>query len=649
MSQGQSISVLSGSGRVRIDPRFLIALLLIGAALWAAPAGGDQDRPPTIRRLEFEGNSQVDDGSLRDVIRTEASSFLHTRRLNRRHLDDDAVEIVKYYESCGFLEAEVTATQVEEDAEGGCVVTFVIREGRQTIIAEIRVFGNLVINTRRIARELDLKSGKPLRPSIIPQDEFRIYALYADEGFFRCEVSHMLIEREDGVVLTYLIDEGERVYLGGVSVRGNEQTRRLMIARELVLRSGDVFRRKDVLLSQQRIYETGLLVDVEMEPRLRASDRDTVDLVIRVREERNRWVGMGVGYGTRDLLRLSGEWGHRNLWGTGRQVGLEGVMGTGLFPAELNKFRAQVRYLEPWLAGTRNTGIVTVYEQHTYEHYAGADFWLRRTGAMLSARRKVGERIRTWLSYGYESVEVPSDLVDFSSPEVLRDLGLERDGETSIVEFIFERDMRDHFFEPSRGSMSRLSVGLAGGPLGGTNEFGKITGFWNYYIQFSPRSVLSFKINAGWVNRCWGDGEVPAYERFRTGGPTSVRGYQEDEIEVPGRAPAPGDSTGTLATPGSALLVTKVEITFPLFWKLGGTVFLDGGNVWSDFKQVKGKHFLSVSDEPNYYRYSTGVGLWIATPVGPLQIGYGIKLRPGLRAGDIMSSASGWVIFGQSL
>jgi outer membrane protein assembly factor BamA len=96
-------------------------------------------------------------------------------------------------------------------------------------------------------------------------------------------------------------------------------------------------------------------------------------------------------------------------------------------------------------------------------------------------------------------------------------------------------------------------------------------------------------------------------------------------------------------------MVTKVELTFPLVWKLGGTVFLDGGNVWSDFDQVKGRHFLSVSDEPNYYRYSTGVGLWFPTPVGPLQIGYGVKLRPGLRARDMISSAVGWVIFGQSL
>lgn len=605
----------------------------------------EEARPegPVIRRVQFEGNEWLDDDALRKVIRTESSSLFRARRLDRRELEEDVERVVELYQSRGFLEAEVLSTRVEVDSEERAVVTFVIHEGSQTVVSEVRVFGNAAIDTRQIAGVLSLKPGRPLAPSVIPQDEFRIYTLYADRGFFDAEVSHGFVTEDGRAALTYLITENERAYLGNVDVVGNERTQRSMVVRELVLERGDLFRRKDILLSQQRIFETGLFLDVEMKPVRRSAPGDTVDLIIRVREERSRWVGMGVGYGTRDLFRLSGEWGHRNLRGTGRQVGLEGVLGTGFLPAELNKLRAQVRYLEPWLLGTRTTGILSIYRQRTFEEYAGTTFWLERTGATVSARRKVGERIRTWLSYGYESINVPPELGKKRRIEVLRDLGLERDGETSIVSFVFERDTRDHFFEPSQGSMSRLAVGLAGGPLGGRNEFAKVTGFWNYYLQFSPRSVLSFKVSAGWVNRFWGDREVPAYERFRTGGPTSVRGYREDEIQVPGGAVAAPSG------PGSALLVTKLELTFPLVWKLGGTVFLDGGNVWSDFKYVKGRHFFSVSDEPNYYRYSTGVGLWFPTPVGPLQVGYGVKLRPGLRAEDVVASAVGWVIFGQSL
>ncbi len=651
---------MSQSGKHRRPPvrlrghRAPCAVLPVVAAcllIFAAIARAEPAVAPIVRAVRFEGNRRVDDDALRGVVRTESASFLRARRLDRRQLEKDGEEIVRYYRDHGFLDVLVPDTRVDEDAEGGVTVTFVIEEGPQTVLSEIRVFGNLFLDTRAIAAVLAVETGRRLNASLIPQDEFRIYTLYADYGFFSTEVTHTLTETDGGTLLTYLIDEGSRTYLGGVDVVGNDRTRRLVVARELTLRRGDVFSRREVLLSQQRIFETGLFVDVEMDPQVREAEADTVDLVVRVREQKEKWVGTGVGYGTRDLFRLSSEWGHRNLRGTGRQVSLEGVLGTGFFPSELNKLKMQVRYLEPWLLATRTTGIVNLYRQRTYEEYAGTTFWLERTGGTLSARRKVGEGIRTWLSYGYESINVPSDLGDRRRIEVLRDLGLERDGETSIVEFVFERDTRDHFFEPSQGSMFRFSLGLAGGPLGGRNEFAKLTGFWNYYIQFSPRSVLSFKVSAGMVNRFWGDSEIPAYERFRTGGPTTVRGYREDEIQVPGSSAAPGDSTsiGTPSGPGSALLVTKLELTFPLAWKLGGTVFLDGGNVWSDFGGVEVRHFLSVSEDPSYYRYSTGVGLWFPTPVGPLQVGYGVKLRPGLRLGDVFSSAVGWVIFGQSL
>ena len=626
---------------------------MLAALLFAPSAPGyGQENPPSehIQRVEFEGNDSVEDGELRRVVRTRASSFLRARSLDRRQVEQDRERITDFYGDRGFLEAEVVSVQSEVGADGRVVVTFTIREGPQVLLSEVRVFGNSVVSTESIARILEVRPGEPLPASAIPEDEFRIFTLYADLGYPRAEVSHRLVIEQGRAVLTYIVDEGERAHLGEVHVAGNDRTRGSMVLREMLLDRGDVFSRRTLLLSQQRIYETGLFLDVEMKPLERAGAQDTVDLDIRVREERSRWVGAGVGYGTSDLFRLSGEWGHRNLRGTGRRVSLEGILGTRFLPAELNKLKVLATYMEPWLWGTRNTGIVNLYRQRTFEQYAGTDFWLERTGGMLSARRKVGERVGAWLSYGYESVDVPSDLGDKRRVEVLRDLGLERDGETSIVQFVFERDTRDHFFEPSQGSMVRFSLGLAGGPFGGRNEFAKVTGFWNYYLQFSPRSVLSLKVSAGWVDRFWGERGVPAYERFRTGGPTSVRGYREDEIQVPAGTSAPGDSASTSPSgPGSALLVTKLELTFPLVWKLGGTIFLDGGNVWSHFKHLKGRHFFSVSDEADYYRYATGVGLWFPTPIGPLQVGYGVKLRPGLRARDALRSAVGWVIFGQSL
>jgi outer membrane protein insertion porin family len=45
-------------------------------------------------------------------------------------------------------------------------------------------------------------------------------------------------------------------------------------------------------------------------------------------------------------------------------------------------------------------------------------------------------------------------------------------------------------------------------------------------------------------------------------------------------------------------------------------IFLDGGNVWRELSDFNPKEF----------RFSTGLGLVLITPVGPIRFDYGIKL-----------------------
>lgn len=82
-------------------------------------------------------------------------------------------------------------------------------------------------------------------------------------------------------------------------------------------------------------------------------------------------------------------------------------------------------------------------------------------------------------------------------------------------------------------------------------------------------------------------------------------------------------------TGGRVLLLTNVEARFPLFWRLSGAIFMDGGNVWANPSDIKltnfdpGRTFAEDSD----YRYSFGGGIRFRTPVGPIRIDYGRKLR----------------------
>ena len=60
------------------------------------------------------------------------------------------------------------------------------------------------------------------------------------------------------------------------------------------------------------------------------------------------------------------------------------------------------------------------------------------------------------------------------------------------------------------------------------------------------------------------------------------------------------------------------EVRVPIWGKLGGVLFLDGGNVWTkpwDFN-------------PKDLRYDVGPGLRYNTPIGPIRVDFGYQLNP---------------------
>jgi outer membrane protein insertion porin family len=109
----------------------------------------------------------------------------------------------------------------------------------------------------------------------------------------------------------------------------------------------------------------------------------------------------------------------------------------------------------------------------------------------------------------------------------------------------------------------------------------------------------------------------------------------------------PRDSITGFPVGGQALLVFNQEFRFPMHlpWvgnKVGGTLFYDGGNVFSEFNKINlhwstpkpvfdpanpKQCLFNCTNELSYFSHTIGVGARYATPVGPIRVDLGYQLN----------------------
>ena len=105
--------------------------------------------------------------------------------------------------------------------------------------------------------------------------------------------------------------------------------------------------------------------------------------------------------------------------------------------------------------------------------------------------------------------------------------------------------------------------------------------------------------------------DLPASERFFTGGDTTVRGFALDRLGSEATLNADGFPTG-----GNAMVVLNLELRTPPVKGVGLVGFVDAGNV-----------FLRASDvDLGELRAAAGVGIRYRSPLGPLRFDVGFKL-----------------------
>lgn len=620
----------------------------------------------TVASVQILGRRHLSAGAIRKVLKTRGKSVWPWRdrpALRFDYVRADVAAIRQLYRHHGFLDADVAARVSSAGPSGMVEVTFAIREGERSRVGAVRFEGVAIYPEAELRKKIWARPGRPFDPAYLQLDTLIISTLYQQRGY-RPHVSADF-DRGDPdstrIQVIYGVQEGQRYRVGEVTVSGHDRVRDRLITRELLLKPGTFYSLSRVQRSQERLYETGLFSQVQIEP-LPDSTHTMMNFDVRLRERKPRWLDAGVGSGTDERFRLVGEWGHRNVAGQG----LQGVISTRLtFSADpyaqaqrfmwFQRWHVEGSLIEPWLLRTRTRGIVTPFYER-YDDRADTNWVVRQEfkGINFQLRRELNRFTRLTLSqenvFARQELEIRAAAAVDSAQRDSLSKTAEPDYTTHRIALGVERDLRDNPFTPTRGSAIRLVAEVAGGPLRGTSSFQKYEAGASWYTPlpngwilatraagglinpFGPRPTFSPVLTTAGASVDSQVARVPLEDRFRTGGVNTIRGYDENAVSGSG---------GLALVLASAELRIPTPVRVPFLGTLGFEAYVDAGNVWARPEYVRWSHFTDVvEDDPNTVRAVAGFGPRLDLPVGPLRIDVTWRWRP-LRSHYIIQFAIG--------
>jgi outer membrane protein insertion porin family/translocation and assembly module TamA len=661
-----------------------LAILLVAAGSRVARAqdlscgAGDVE----VMRLAFQGNSAFPTSELSDGIATAPSSFLRRtlgflgarRCLDHHLLALDRARLMVFYRNHGYAAVTVD-TIVTPMGKGKVGVRFSIREGAPTIVSSLTITGlDSVPERAALVRGLPAREGTPFDKYADDTTRLLLVQRLHNGGYPDAEVFiNDSTDTRPGsrrATVSFAVSTGTRMHLGPVTLKVDPREGAARgvsdgtVRHIAALKQGDLYSQQDLERAKVSLYQTGAFSRVSVVPdSVRAPGDSTVPVLLGLTEGYLNDVHAGVGYGTLDCFRTTGDYVAHSVDGNATQLSLQARLSKigvnesffGLGPlcpvAQKDPYSQNLNYFAGVTVARPAvfSGVipsVSLYSETRSEYQA----YLRTTpiGGNITLARPSGritEAFSYSVEYGRTQAQPALLCAVFNACEASDQVSVQSLQRLAVASFSIARDGSDNPVDPSRGSVLRFEYRTAGAYTGSdpSLHFNKVLVDGSYYVPLGTDVILATRLRFGAVlgsNFGFASSAefIPQQERLFAGGQTTVRGYQQNElgpaVYVPTiydtvttpsgmyyRARVDTDVRGqgtvrTVPTGGNALAVGMIEarIRSPFLPNLlQWAVFLDGGAVWNVGEVDESVAF-------NTLRWTPGIGVRIHTGIGVLRV-----------------------------
>jgi len=584
----------------------------------------------TVRDILFTGNNAIDSDDLisemSEINIAKWWKFWSGSEFEPKGLKSDEKDIVKYYTSKGYRDAEIYSDSlIFSNDKKDVKILINVDEGPLYHVRNITWEGNtiyddVVLNSRLGFLKGDVYDYEKMERNLKGNEQQNdIYALYLDNGYLMFNLEK--IENRipgDSVDITIRMQEKNRFRVGSVDIKGNDKTMDNVIRRELYTIPGDYFNRALLLRSIQQLanlkyFNVEKLYGPEGINTGLAND-STVDVGFNVSEKSSDFLNASIGYsgsfgfsGAVGFTLTNFSLAHPFALGGGQTLSFNWQFGVGSLYRTFT-----LGFTEPWLFNTPTLvgfQLFDTRQQFVYD--------LRQTGGTLT----YGKRL-SW----------PDDffrfraLFKYQRNDVISGGGFFQEGKTQefTLGTTISRKNVDNPIFPSFGSSLELDAQISGGPfLPGDVDYLKINFRTEWYRRLfnSNRVSLYTTADLGYLKEIEAGTPIQPFEFYFMGGnglviaTTSLRGYADRSI---GPQNTLGNVVGgRVMTKYTAELRVAVALEPIPFYLLA---FVEAGNVFENIETT----------DPFNLRRSAGFGArLLINPVGLIgfDIGYGFDRK----------------------
>jgi outer membrane protein insertion porin family len=265
-----------------------------------------------VKDIVFNSAEKLKSKKLRKVMKNTKKKnpirVLKRSKFIEADYKEDLVNLIDKYKENGYRDARIISDSITKNDDNTISLNINLEEGEKYTFGKINFLGNTIYTDQQLKQILGINEGdtyngveldKRIADDTKP-DANDLTNLYQDVGYLFSTITPIEVSADGNVIdMEIRVVEGKPAYFNSITVTGNEKTNDHVIYRELRVRPGQLYRKRDVVRTVRELGQLGFFDAQLIAPNFKnVNPTDgTLDMEFSVVESGSSQIELQGGYG----------------------------------------------------------------------------------------------------------------------------------------------------------------------------------------------------------------------------------------------------------------------------------------------------------------------------------------------------------------